>query len=148
MKKIKQISLSVCFLWLVACSPEPKRGAAASAASVPEQASAVSEVQDAGKKGVWGLYTYGHEVSAFAPCGEKHDFWADGTEEVMKPLEEASMKLAEERKQPYQPVLARLQISEPVKAAEGFPADYEGAVTVEKVEELVADRQTCTEHLN
>lgn len=143
MRKIKQISFSACVLWLAACSPESKSGAAASAASAPEQASAVSEAQDAGKKGVWGLYTYGHEVSAFTPCGEKRDFWADGAEEVMKPLEEASMKLAEDRKQPYQPVLARLQISEPVKAAEGFPADYEGAVTVEKVEELAADKQTC-----
>ncbi|MDO4694150.1 MAG: hypothetical protein Q4A62_05930 [Eikenella sp.] len=134
-KTVKQVCLLVAAGWLAACSPQPQAGVYAA------EASAAADGRDA----VWGLYTYGHEVSVFAPCGGTQDFWADGGEAVMKPLQEASMRLAESRNMPYQAVLARLYISEPVQAAEGFPADYDAAVTVKAVADVLPDRQSCPE---
>lgn len=134
---IKYSAWLAAIVGLAACAPPAPTEA-------PTAAAAVQTAAD-GQDGVWGLYTYGHEVSVFLPCGDTRDFWADGAAAVMQPLEEASMRLAESRNTPYQPVLARLRIGEPVKAAEGFPAEYDAAVSVAAVTALLPTQQSCPE---
>ncbi|QEY25200.1 hypothetical protein [Neisseria zalophi] len=127
----KNILAACCCVWLFGCAQDMNTASSAESdtATYP--------------KSVLGLYTYGHEVSVFEPCGQSFAWWMSGAENVMQPLIAASTAWMDKKQQPYQPVLARLVVGKPVKATEGFPADYDGAVTVEKIEALFADQQVC-----
>lgn len=128
---------------LSACSDDtPAESASAvSAVAAVTEASMLQEVSEgAGKtQETWALYTYGHEVSSLVPCGTQTEYWADGEETVMKPLEEASMEKAEKMHQPYQSVLAKVSISAPENNDEGFAAEYDGVVKIYRAEQIQAD---------
>ncbi|WP_143143248.1 hypothetical protein [Suttonella ornithocola] len=93
----------------------------------------------------WGLYTYGHEVRVFQPCGSETEWWAEADKEgVSEALEKASMAKAEQVGKPYQAVLAKIRHTLPEKATDGFAESYDAAVTITAVE-LIEPNGVCRE---
>jgi hypothetical protein len=73
-----------------------------------------------------GLYTWGHEVQTFIPCGSKQAFWVVGDVELLQPLQDKSAALAQARGTSYQPIYVEVTAVAQGKATDGFAADYDG----------------------
>jgi len=71
-----------------------------------------------------GLYTWGHEVETFQPCGSTNVFWVVGETSLLQPLRDAADGAS--RTRPYQPVYVEVRAVSEGKANDGFASDYDG----------------------
>lgn len=77
-----------------------------------------------------GRLVMGHEVCSFAPDGDTLVYWVvDRSGELEKHYEAALPKDAK----PYTPVSVRLKVKMLGYSSEGFAADYDGVVEVQKI---------------
>ncbi|WP_120631477.1 hypothetical protein [Ruegeria sp. EL01] len=72
-----------------------------------------------------GAFTYGPEVRTFQACNSDAVVWLDGDQDVLTPLEAASMKHAATVGTPYQPIFVQIEGRYVAQATDGFAEDYE-----------------------
>ena len=77
-----------------------------------------------------GHYIYGLEVNSFQPCNQKAVYWVIGTLAIHQALEDAHDKYTTE---PYEEVYAEVQGTLIGKATDGFAADYDDQLRVNKI---------------
>ena len=77
-----------------------------------------------------GHYIYGLEVSSFQPCNQKTVYWVIGALAIHQALEDAHDKYTT---QPYEEVYAEVQGTLTGKATDGFAADYDDQLRVNKI---------------
>ncbi|CAM3192946.1 copper resistance protein NlpE [Moritella viscosa] len=87
-----------------------------------------------------GLYTWGHEVVSFEPCGSGSYYWATGETAIIKSLNDASLKKAKAQNSPYQAVFIKAEIKVLPSATDGFAESYDGVIEILSVKEFSADR--------
>ncbi len=82
---------------------------------------------------VSGVYTWGHEVETFQPCGDAAVFWVEASESVLQELRTAHDSLTSE---PYQGVFLQAHVTRAADATDGFAEQYDGVVRVTEVMEI------------
>ncbi len=90
-------------------------------------------------KTVKGLFTYGHEVQVFSPCGSAKTYWLSAPNAN---LAELYREKTGEQSAPYTPVMIELVAKDVGKAKEGFAEMYDGvleAIEIKSVEPITAD---------
>ena len=80
-----------------------------------------------------GIYTWGHEVHAFAPCNDSHEYWVIGSSSVLDPLIATYNDLTGD---PYEAIYVRVHGEPAGHATDGFPADYDGLFEIRRVLEV------------
>lgn len=75
-----------------------------------------------------GLFRYGHEIRSFNQCGETDQLWVfDNTDgDIANVYQRLEVP-------PYQPIFVEFQGNMKPTPLNGFGADYDGAISVEKV---------------
>jgi putative lipoprotein len=77
-----------------------------------------------------GLCVIGHEVRTFIPCGSKKVYWIQADAASLERLQTAVGEYTDE---PYEPFFAEIVGRLTEEAGEGFAADYDGQVIVERL---------------
>ncbi len=77
-----------------------------------------------------GLCVIGHEVRTFIPCGSKKVFWIQADEASLERLQTAVKEYTDE---PYEPFFAEIAGRLTEEPGEGFAANYDGQVIVERL---------------
>ncbi len=77
-----------------------------------------------------GLYTYGHEVNSFIPCGSHQDYWVTSSPETARQLRDFVRQHTTEI---YQPVYLRFRGQVSAEKGDGFAADYDGLMHIQEV---------------
>jgi hypothetical protein len=81
-----------------------------------------------------GIFSWGHEVQSFQPCGSKLVYWVVGEENVLRPLRHRTENLRAKRGEPYQPIYVETTGVIDIKSKrEGFAESYDGLFQVRKV---------------
>jgi uncharacterized membrane protein len=89
-----------------------------------------------------GHVRFGHEVRSFSPCGGDVSYWlVDRTDGELREIYE-SLAFAT-----YQPVFVILEGSMDAAPTEGFGADYDGQLVVNRVRRAEAEGHGCDEDL-
>jgi hypothetical protein len=130
---LKNITILYFFLFISACSNTPLE-------HEDIYAGVGSELKVGDIVILDGLYTWGHEVVSFEPCGSNVQYWATGETTITKPLNEASFNKAVARKSPYQPIFIRTKIKVLPPAQEGFAESYDGLIELLDVKKLLTDK--------
>lgn len=122
MKKLTVLFVVAAGLWLAACRPAAQK----QEGSVQQETSAVSDSVVTCS----GRLVMGHEAYSFTPDGDTLSYWVvDRSGELKKRYEEA---LPADVK-PYTSVSAELKVKMMGPSSEGFAADYDGVVEVQKI---------------
>jgi putative lipoprotein len=122
------LSVLVATVIAVGCGgadPEPAVGPV-EADAPPESAQSSA----AGSRIMTGLCVVGHEVRTFIPCGTKKVYWIQADEKSFEALEVALERFTDE---PFEPFSATLEGQLEENAGEGFAADYDGQVFVDRL---------------
>ena len=77
-----------------------------------------------------GLYTYGHEVNSFHPCGSSQDYWISTSPSINRQLRDFVIQHTTEA---YQPVYLRLRGQLSMEKGDGFAADYDGLMHIQEM---------------
>lgn len=122
MKKLTVLFVVSAGLWLAACRPAAQK----QEGSVQQETSAVSDSVVTCS----GRLVMGHEAYSFTPDGDTLSYWVvDRSGELKKRYEEALPADAK----PYTSVSAELKVKMMGPSSEGFAADYDGVVEVQKI---------------
>ena len=84
-----------------------------------------------------GHYVFGHEVRTFQPCNTDKVYWVKADEAVSRRLREAHNELT---KKAYASIYIEIQGRIMGKATDGFAADYDGQLFVERIK-IIRDRR-------
>ncbi|WP_211827339.1 hypothetical protein [Kistimonas asteriae] len=77
-----------------------------------------------------GLYTYGHEVNSFHPCGSRQEYWVSTSPAINRQLRDF---VTQHTSEIYQPVYLRLRGRLSMEKGDGFAADYDGLMNIQDV---------------
>ena len=122
MKKLAVLFVVSAGLCMTACRPAAQKQEGA----VPQAASAVPDSVITCS----GRLVMGHEAYSFTPDGDTLSYWVvDRSGELKKRYEEALPADAK----PYTSVSAELKVKMMGPSSEGFAADYDGVVEVQKI---------------
>lgn len=77
-----------------------------------------------------GLCIIGHEVRTFLPCGDKKVYWIQTDQASLGQLQLAVERFTDE---PYEPFFTILEGRLSDTAGDGFAADYDGVLIVERL---------------
>ncbi len=80
-----------------------------------------------------GLYTYGHEVNGFKPCGSRLEYWVNSSTEIDHQLQDF---VRQHTLDIYQPVYFRFRGSLSMEKGDGFAADYDGLIHIQEIQIL------------
>lgn len=81
-----------------------------------------------------GIFSWGHEVQSFQPCGSAKTYWVVGEEKLLQPLRNRTDKLRENRGKPYQPIYVEVTgVIDLNSKREGFAERYDGLFELRKV---------------
>ncbi|PIE14722.1 MAG: hypothetical protein CSA68_09660 [Rhodobacterales bacterium] len=84
-----------------------------------------------------GGYSYGHEVQSFQPCNSSLAYWAVLPSSEVERLNALSLQKAKQEGRPYQPVYLEVTgMLQPSAEAEGFAANYDAILKVEKISKV------------
>ena len=84
-----------------------------------------------------GHYVFGHEVRTFQPCSADKVYWVKADEAISQRLRKAHSELS---KKPYAPIYVEIQGRILDKATDGFAADYDEQLFIERIT-LIRERR-------
>jgi hypothetical protein len=82
-----------------------------------------------------GHYIWGHEVNTFTPCNDQKTYWVNGSQNVLKNLEDQYKGLT---KTPYEKTFAVItgKISPKDANSDGFDSDYDGLINIDSIDSM------------
>lgn len=81
-----------------------------------------------------GVYSYGHEVSAFVPCNSDIYYWLwSDNPHIQHKLESEMNAMRDRLGYPYPDAYIEIEAIDEGKNGEGFPADYDARLNVKKL---------------
>ncbi|HAK5377358.1 TPA: hypothetical protein H1V70_004808 [Salmonella enterica] len=86
-----------------------------------------------------GTYIWGPEVREFSACDGSPVIWAEGDNEVMKPVVNAVIENTSKANSPWQPVYVEMEIKMLNDTQDGFAENYPAAAEIIKVLNVSSD---------
>ncbi len=121
------VVVAACFL-IAGCGGEGSEPAAAVDES--QEFAAAGQNPPDGLRRMNGLCVIGHEVRTFLPCGDRKVYWIRADQASLEQLQLAVEQFTDE---PFEPFFAIIEGRLSDKADDGFAADYDGQVLVDRL---------------
>jgi hypothetical protein len=83
-----------------------------------------------GDRNYRGIYTGGHEVNTFQPCGSEETYWVSASSWILSPLKEY---VESSKSQPYQPVYLEFRGRLLNENVDGFAENYDGLIRISEI---------------